>query len=145
MAQWMLAQQESSLLLPMGSFSGLPSSSALRLPPLSPPPPFPPSLSEGSTGWLLHWSLVGEWGGVRGGNWRLGWGRDGDELSMGSHLAPSFYSWGRGLLPLLDGGKSTGIHSGQGGKLWRPLGIGGKLGGGCSLLSVSYSPTCYSL
>ena len=68
--------------------------------------------------------------GVGGGTGRWGGGRDGDELSMGSHLAPSFYSWGRGLLPLLDGGKSTGTHSGQGGKLWLPLGIGGNLGGG---------------
>ena len=33
---------------------------------------------------------------------REGWG----ELSLGSHLVPSCYFWGRALSPLLDGGKS---------------------------------------
>ena len=99
------------------------SSSALVLPPtfpsswlLAPPPPFPSPYQKGQ----LAGCSTGPWLVCGGG------GKDGDELSMGSHLAPSFYSWGRGLLPLLDGGKSTGTHSGQGGKLWRPLGIGGK-------------------
>ena len=42
-------------------------SSALVLPPAFPPRlPFPSSLSEGPTGWLLQWSLVGEWGGEGG-------------------------------------------------------------------------------
>ena len=35
-------------------------------------------------------------------------GEGGDELSVGSHLAPSCYFWGRALSPLLDGGKSMG-------------------------------------
>ena len=32
----------------------------------------------------------------------------GDELSVGSHLVPSCYFWGRALSPLLDSGKSIG-------------------------------------
>ena len=105
------------------------SSSALVLLPLLPPSPgwrslpfshLPSALSEGSTGWLLHWSWVGEWG---GGGKREGWG----ELSLGSHLVPSCYFWGRALSPLLDGGKSMGYtlarrenmaSLGTGGKSW---------------------------
>ena len=72
MAQWMLAQQESSLLLPMRSFSGLPLLLLWCCPPSSPlllavgHLPFPSALSVGSAGWLLNWSWVGEWGGDEG-------------------------------------------------------------------------------
>ena len=34
--------------------------------------------------------------------------RGGDELRLGSHLAPSCYFWGRALSPLPDSGKSMG-------------------------------------
>ena len=56
--------------------------------------------------------------------------RGGDELSLGSHLAPSCYFWGRALSPLLDGGKSMGYtlarrenmaSLGTGGKSWSRL------------------------
>ena len=60
-------------------------------------------------------------------------GRGGDELSVGSHLAPSCYFWGRALLPLLDGGKSTGRILGKAGKHGVFLEQAENPGSGCAL------------
>ena len=117
MAQWMLAQQECSLLLPMRSFSGLPPlllwccspSYPLLLAGCHPHFSSPLHLIR-RVNWLAAppppWSWVGGWGGREGNGGRWEWKRVRDELSLGSHLALSCYFWGVALSPLLDSGKS---------------------------------------
>ena len=126
MAQWMLAQQECSILLPMRSFSGLvplllwccSPSSPLFLAGHPSPSSLSPHLLIRRVSWLAAPSpsslVLGRWvGGV--GRALGGWEgkRGGDELSLGSHLALSCYFWGVALSPLLDSGKSMGYTLGR--------------------------------
>ena len=65
-----------------------------------------------------------------------GGGRGGDELSVGSHLVPSCYFWGRALSLLLDSGKSTGHILDKAGNYGVFLEQAENPGSGRSLLSV---------